>query len=235
MKINADFSSRVIVHSKEMGWFPSPVQGVERRPLDRVGGEVARATSIVRYAPGAQFSPHIHGGGEEFIVLSGVFQDEQGVFPAGSYVRNPPHSSHKPVSEKGCIIFVKLWQFDPADDLHVQLNINDMKALPYRDYPDIQFFELHKNQFEEVLALELNAKAEFSLDAQEGAEILVLEGELTEKSDRLTQHDWMRLPENSRIEAKAGAKGASIWMKLGHLSRVEEQISRIGYAQRLKD
>jgi anti-sigma factor ChrR (cupin superfamily) len=115
MEINADFSRRVAVRAARLPWVPSPMAGVERRMLDRIGDEVARATSIVRYAPGSQFSPHTHGGGEEFLVLEGVFQDEHGEFPAGSYVRNPPTSRHTPSSATGCILFVKLWQFDSAD------------------------------------------------------------------------------------------------------------------------
>src|SRR6516165_7170873 len=62
------------------------------RPVHRIGDEVARATSVVRYAPKSRFSAHIHGGGEEFLVLDGVFQDEHGDFPVGSYIRNPPTS-----------------------------------------------------------------------------------------------------------------------------------------------
>ncbi|GEB72590.1 hypothetical protein PCARR_b0404 [Pseudoalteromonas carrageenovora IAM 12662] len=104
MKIAADFTQRVVVHSEQLDWIPSPMAGVDRRPLDRVGAEVARATSIVRYAPGSEFSPHVHTGGEEFIVLEGVFQDEHGDFPQGSYIRNPPQSKHKPGSQNGCVI-----------------------------------------------------------------------------------------------------------------------------------
>lgn len=112
MNINADFASRAAVHAGRLDWTPSPLPGVDRRMLDRVGEEVARATSIVRYAPGSHFSPHTHGGGEEFLVLDGVFQDEHGDFPVGTYVRNPPTSRHTPGSTAGCTIFVKLWQFD---------------------------------------------------------------------------------------------------------------------------
>jgi anti-sigma factor ChrR (cupin superfamily) len=115
MKLNADFTKRAVVHAATLDWQASPMAGVERRMLDRIGDEVARATSIVRYAPGSQFSPHVHGGGEEFLVLEGVFQDEHGDFPAGSYVRNPPGSRHTPGSMLGCTMFVKLWQFDLAD------------------------------------------------------------------------------------------------------------------------
>ena len=133
MELNADFSRRAVVHAASLAWTPSPINGVERRMLDRMGGEVARATSIVRYALRSRFSPHTHGGGEEFLVLDGVFQDEHGDFPAGSYIRNPPTSSHTPRSEAGCTIFVKLWQFDPDDRTHVHL---DTTGLTYGSAPE---------------------------------------------------------------------------------------------------
>ncbi|MFB1036345.1 MAG: cupin domain-containing protein, partial [Sinobacterium sp.] len=69
MKIAADFSQREVKHSTTMPWVDSPMAGVARKPLDRVGNEVARATTVVRYAPGSHFSAHAHAGGEEFIVL----------------------------------------------------------------------------------------------------------------------------------------------------------------------
>jgi len=115
MELNADFSVPVVLHTQDMAWQASPMPGVSRRMLDRIGDEVARATSIVSYAPGSHFSPHTHNGGEEFVVLDGVFQDEHGDYPAGTYVRNPPTTSHTPRSDGGCIIFVKLWQFDLDD------------------------------------------------------------------------------------------------------------------------
>ena len=49
-RINADFTQRIVLSTNEMPWIPSPQPGVERRMLDRIGGEVARATSLVRYA-----------------------------------------------------------------------------------------------------------------------------------------------------------------------------------------
>ena len=101
MELNADFAKRAAVHAAGLAWVPSPTAGVERRMLDRIGAEVARATSIVRYAPASRFSPHVHDGGEEFLVLDGAFQDEHGDYPAGSYVRNPPTSRHTPGSAAG--------------------------------------------------------------------------------------------------------------------------------------
>src|SRR5580692_8081435 len=130
MELNADFSQRVAVHAARLDWVASPVAGVDRRMLDRIGDEVARATSIVRYASASHFSPHTHGGGEEFLVLEGVFQDENGDFPTGCYVRNPPTSHHTPGSAQGCILFVKLWQFNPFDRMPVRLNTGTMPYQP---------------------------------------------------------------------------------------------------------
>src|SRR5258706_11164735 len=126
MDLNADFSQRAVAHAAKLPWTPSPTAGVERRMLDRMGEEVARATSIVRYAPASAFPAHTHGGGEEFLVLEGVFQDEHGDYPAGFYIRNPPTSSHTPGSQPGCTIFVKLWQFDPDDRTQLRLDTASM-------------------------------------------------------------------------------------------------------------
>ena len=94
MKLHADLSQRVVVESESLDWADSPMIGVQRRMLDRDGEEVARATSVVRYAPNSHFSAHTHGGGEEFLVLDGIFSDEYGDYPAGTYIRNPVGSTH---------------------------------------------------------------------------------------------------------------------------------------------
>ena len=120
--VNADFSRRVVIATDEMPWIPSPQAGVERRPLDRIGGEVARATSLVRYAPASSFPAHDHALGEEFLVLNGVFSDEHGDYPAGTYVRNPPNSRHTPRTAPGCVILVKLRQMRPTEQRRVVIH-----------------------------------------------------------------------------------------------------------------
>src|SRR5215472_9857593 len=115
MRINDDLTVPVIVHAAQLPWISSPAAGVDRRMLFRIGDEVARATSIVRYAPDSAFPRHTHGGGEEIVVLDGVFQDEHGDYPSGAYIRNPPGTSHVPASKDGCTIFVRLWQFRSDD------------------------------------------------------------------------------------------------------------------------
>ena len=107
MELHADLNQRALLDSNALDWTPSPMAGVERRMLDRHGEEVARATSLVRYARGSRFERHSHGGGEEILVLEGTFSDEQGDYPTGTYLRNPIGSSHAPFSEAGCTIWVK--------------------------------------------------------------------------------------------------------------------------------
>ena len=225
MNIDEDFSLRAVVHSESLPWIASPMPGVARKPLDRVGGEVARATTIVRYTPSSEFSPHVHSGGEELFVLDGIFQDEHGDFPAGSYLRNPPQSKHQPGSKTGCVIFVKLWQFQPNDRTHVRLQTDFMQSIPHAELNSLAITPLYQDAFETVNLLYFKPKQTLSLNTPGGAEILILDGALEEQTDTLVKHSWLRTPVNSFIHAKAGNNGAKIWLKTGHLLDVENQIN----------
>ncbi len=217
MNLRADFSKRELVHAPEIAWLASPMPGVDRRMLDRIGDEVARATTIVRYAPNSQFSAHTHTGGEEFIVLEGVFQDEHGDFPAGSYVRNPPTSSHTPGSKEGCTIFVKLWQFDMADREQIVIDMNNEALLRNEGDASRAVLQLFADSRENVRMEKWAPHAEVEIDLPGGGEFLVLEGGFTESGDRLATLSWLRLPEGAVLKAKAGEDGAKVWMKTGHL------------------
>jgi anti-sigma factor ChrR (cupin superfamily) len=219
MRLNADFSTRVAIHGGRSEWAASPIPGVERRMLDRVGGEVARATSIVRYAPESHFPAHTHGGGEEFFVLEGVFQDEHGDYPAGCYIRNPPTSRHTPGSKPGCTILVKLWQFDPADRTHVRIDTGKMPFLPAPEVSGVEQMPLFCDA-EEYVRLERWAPGvSVSLPLPGGAELFVLEGSFEEAGERFERQSWLRLPAGT-LQARAGAGGCKLWMKTGHLDRV---------------
>lgn len=214
MEINADFSVPVVVESERLDWLASPMKGVDRRMLDRIGGEVARATSIVRYAPGSAFSAHTHTGGEEFIVLDGVFQDEHGDYPAGTYVRNPPTTSHTPGSAPGCTIFVKLWQFDMADRRQFRKTMADDLGSPV---DGVATALLHEDARERVTYSHLEAGATLQSDAGGGIEMLVIGGSVTLDGAPLGKNAWVRLPDGTALSAVAGAEGARLWMKSGHL------------------
>lgn len=227
MEINADFKLRVLIHTDELAWRPSPMPGVSRRMLDRVGAELARATSIVRYAPKSRFSPHIHGGGEEFLVLEGVFQDEHGDFPVGSYLRNPPTTRHTPGSEEGCVIFVKLHQFDPKDRTQVRIQPGRSPDMTKPDRAGSVTTSLHRDAREVVSIERWSPGLAAELDTEGGTEILLLEGELREGVDRLRPGSWLRLPVGVAARAEAGAAGARFFQKRGHLRYVDEDLAHL--------
>jgi hypothetical protein len=214
MQLNADFDERVLVHSDKLDWVASPMPGVDRRMLDRIGDEVARATSIVRYAPNSAFSQHTHTGGEEFIVLDGVFQDEHGDYPAGTYVRNPPTSAHTPGSKEGCTIFVKLWQFDPDDRAQFR---KDMAQELHDPVEGVATAVLHRDAREVVRYSQMGAGATLTSEDEGGIELLVIAGSLTCSGEDLGAGSWLRLPDGQALRASAGPEGAKVWIKTGHL------------------
>jgi len=217
--LNTDFSQRILIHGDSISWTPSPTPGVDRRMLDRIGGEVARATSMVRYAAGSLFPPHTHDGGEEFIVLDGVFQDEHGDYPPGTYIRNPPTTRHRPGSSLGCTIFVKLWQFDLADRIAVTI---DMNTVPLTDdRPGVSSATLFENRRETVRLQRWGPGARIAQDMPGGAELLMLNGSCTDAGEPMRQLSWLRIPAGGQLDAVAGDTGAHGWIKTGGLRFVD--------------
>ena len=217
MELNADFDKRAAVHAGRIDWVASPMPGVDRRMLDRIGDEVARATSIVRYAPDSHFSPHVHTGGEEFLVLDGVFSDEHGDFPAGSYILNPPESRRTPGSAPGCTILVKLWQFDMADRTHVRIDTNKMRGLPDPYRPGVTVMPLFHDAREDVRLEHWVSHAQINLDVPGGIEVFVLDGSFVENGETFEPQSWLRLPCGASLNATAGSKGCKVWIKADHL------------------
>lgn len=206
MHLNDDLSRPVIVHAAQLDWIPSPAAGVDRRMLFRIGGEVARATSIVRYAPGSAFPRHAHGGGEEILVLEGVFQDEHGGYPAGSYFRNPPGTSHVPASKDGCIIFVRLWQFRDGDQAQVVRQPGEGQRMGHATV-------LFDDGQEAVRLEDWDAGVIVKCANPRGLEFLVLSGGVAIDGQSLGQQSWGRLPAGTSLEAVVGPEGARLWIK----------------------
>jgi anti-sigma factor ChrR (cupin superfamily) len=216
MKINSDLSQRALVYSDNLPWVDSPSPGVKRRMLERDGDEVARATSIVRYAPNSYFAAHVHSGGEEFLVLDGVFSDEHGDYGLGSYVRNPVNSRHTPYSKAGCTIFVKLWQMAASDQDYVDINTNIADWQP-GVARGVQVLPLHTYQTEQVLLERWEPRTQFKSHSHpEGEEIFVLEGVLEDEFGRYPKGTWLRNPPGS-IHTPFSCEGCLIYVKVGHL------------------
>jgi anti-sigma factor ChrR (cupin superfamily) len=217
--VRSDRGEPARVDTRREPWVASPEPGVERVLLERDGGEVARATSIVRYAPGARFAAHTHERGEEFLVLDGEFRDEHGVYPRGTYVRNPWGSSHAPSAPVGCVLFVKLRQI--ADGGEARVLERDAVERCRRAAGEARgVLPLHRAAEEEAALVRLGAGGELgrgldgsaerssaaSITASSAAsidEVYVLEGELADARDRYAAGTWLRFPGGAPYHLRA--------------------------------
>ncbi|NOX27062.1 MAG: cupin [Gammaproteobacteria bacterium] len=217
MKINDDLAMRAKVNSSLVDWVESPLAGVDRKMLERDGDEVARVTSIVRYAPGSSFSPHVHTGGEELIVLEGVFSDEMGDFKAGSYIRNPVGSCHKPGSELGCQIFVKLWQMPADDQEYVRIDMNQKEDW-HAGEENESILSLHETQYEKVSTVQWlgGFKSAEERTYAGGAEFFVLSGSFSDENGHYEKGTWLRLPIGTGHTPKTN-EGCTLYVKTDHL------------------
>ena len=214
--LRADLGQRAVVPPPlPTDWLGSPEQGVERHLLDRRGGEVARATSVVRYAPGDRFAAHTHGGVEEIFVLAVTFSDETGDWPAGSYLRNPPGSRHAPFSREGCLLFVKLWQFTDGD--HETVRLDTCNAQWYQGLvPGLTVQPLHEHAGVSTALVRWAPDTRFNTHTHPGGEeIYVLEGVFSDVHGVYPAHTWLRSPRWSQHTPFTGAEGALIYVKVG--------------------
>lgn len=214
--LHTDLSQRCVVNSHTLDWVASPAAGVSRRLLERDGGEVARATSIVRYAPGSAFAAHTHGGGEEILVLEGTFHDEHGEYCAGTYIKNPVGSTHAPFTEAGCTLFVKLRHLDPRDSERVVI---DSRHTPWHQGMVDGLKVLPLNTFEtQNTALVRWAPQTFFNPHRHwgGEEIFVVEGVFSDEHGHYPAGSWLRSPHMSQHQPFS-REGCLILVKTGHL------------------
>jgi anti-sigma factor ChrR (cupin superfamily) len=204
MQLHTDCNQRVVINTEKLSWLDSPIASIQRQMLERDEKEVARASSIVRYAANSHFFAHTHGGGEEFLVLEGVFSDEYGDYPSGTYIRNPPGSSHAPYSQQGCKIFVKLRQMDQQDQERVVINTQQTPWLQGL-VAGLQVMPLHNFGTEQVALVKWAAGTKFQRHLHWGGEeILVLEGTLADEQGIYPQGTWLRNPPEEVPEKKVG-------------------------------
>lgn len=215
MNLNSNFDQRIVQSALEAVWTASSLPGVDRRMLDRVGDEVARATSVVRYAAGSRFDRHVHHGGEEILVVQGVFSDEHGDYRVGTYMRNPPGTSHTPFSRDGCMLFVKLWQFAADDTKLVRINTSTAVWHPGL-VPGLSVMPLHDHDGVGTALVRWAPETRFKTHTHPGGEeILVLEGIFRDENGDYPAGTWLRSPRWSGHTPYTGPEGALIYVKVG--------------------
>ena len=207
-RIHADPTLPARVEAAALPWDPSPMPGVERRRIERDGDEVARVTSLVRYAPGSRFSPHTHSGGEEFYVLEGTFCDEHGAYGAGTYVRNPVGSAHAPFTEEGCVILVKLWWMHPEDDQRaVEDTTEGWQPAHYGSRRP-----LFESPRERVALAAIAPGRSWTRPYEGGLELFVISGQIAVDGVEQPALTWLRCPGRGALQLSSGAGGVA-WIK----------------------
>lgn len=210
-----NFTKMVSYSTETMEWQTSPMTGVYRKPLARENAESGHATSIVRYDKACRFKEHFHPYGEEIFVLEGVFSDEYGDYPQGSYIRNPPGSKHSPFSEEGCVIFVKLNQFSLLDTKSCRINILTESWQP--GLGDLSVMPLHSFETEHTALVKWPKGETFKPHRHFGGEeILVLSGEFKDEHGSYPKGSWIRSPHMSS-HCPYVEEDTVIFVKTGHL------------------
>jgi anti-sigma factor ChrR (cupin superfamily) len=212
---NLDLSKVLVIESQKQEWQDSPAVGVQRIPLEREAAESGHVSSIVRYAAGSKFPTHKHPKGEEIFVLEGIFSDENGDYPAGSYLRNPPGSSHAPFSKDGCTLFVKLNQFNENDLTQLAMNTEQQPWL--KGQGGLRVKPLHQFEHESVALVNWPAGERFAPHKHHGGEeILVLKGEFKDEHGSYPKGTWIRSPHLSE-HFPFVTEETVILVKVGHL------------------
>ncbi len=215
MNLHSDYTQRVVLHQEDLPWVDSPEPGVQRRMLDRIGDEQAKATSIVRYEPNTRFTAHQHDLGEEILVLDGVLSDEYGDYPAGTYLMNPPGSSHAPYSESGCTLFVKLRHLGDEQQERELIDTNTAEWLQGL-VPGLTVMPLMRQGSGSTLVrwapnTYFNPHRHYG-----GEEIYVVDGVFADEYGTYPKGSWIRSPHLS-MHTPYSKEGCTIFVKTGHL------------------
>jgi len=218
--INGDLSVRAVVDTTPMEWSPSPSASVWRKRVHRVGpAESGQVTSVVRYDPGSRFPAHDHPEGEEILVLEGVFSDEHGDWPAGTFLLNPEGFRHAPFSDPGCVLFVKLRQFDGRGRKHVVVDTHRTVYLA-SGIPGVASKVLYEQAgfSDRVLIERWDPGTDLGATSYpHGAELFVLDGELSDEAGTYSAGCWLRFPIGSRHHPRS-ARGCTLYVKRSGLA-----------------
>ena len=219
--LNMDFSKTALSHPEEQVWLGSPADGVSRIPLEREAAESGHTTSFVKFEPGSFFPPHQHPLGEEIYVLDGTFSDENGDYPAGSYIRNPHGSQHRPFTEDGCTLFVKLDQFQTGDNKHVVTRPEDQQRR--QGIGNLKVVSLHAFNTESTALVWWPENEVFQPHTHWGGEeVVVIKGTFSDEFGEYPTGSWVRSPHLSQHFPRV-AEETLILVKVGHLPQPEGQ------------
>ncbi len=216
--VHDDFDQRIVIKPKDDSWTSLSIPGIEHITLDRIGGHLNCATTLVRYTQDCEIPENSHTGGLEIFVLDGMFSDEHGEYSTGAYVRIPNSTcSTRRVATKGSLLFMKFYPLSKNDK---QRTVIDTKKATWRPgvVEGLQVMPLHEFGGEHVALVRWAPHTQFNLHSHRGGEeILVLKGVFHDEYDQYPTGTWIRSPHLSRHTPFTKEEGALIYVKVGHL------------------
>ena len=211
---------RTAVDTARMEWTRSPSASVWRKRVHLVGApESGQVTSVVRFEPDAKFPEHDHPDGEEILVLEGVFSDEYGDWPSGTFLLNPEGFRHGPFSRPGCTLFVKLRQCPGRERRHVAIDAGAQAWKATGDAGIARKILYEQSGFSDVICLERwQAGTEPGVVRYtQGAEMFVLEGAFADEEEDYGAGHWLRFPVGCSHRPRS-AEGCILYVKRNGLS-----------------
>ena len=223
MALNGNLRDRVCIDTDTMDWVASPSRTVFRRRVHLVGeAESGQVTSVVRFAPGANFHGHDHPEGEEILVLDGVFSDERGDWQEGSYLLNPEGFRHAPASGPGCTLFVKLRQYPGPGRVQVALDTWSM------DWEAVTGGVTCKRLYAQRSFLDSTRLERWTAGGSPGGrqypggvEFFVLDGVFADAQGVYDKGTWLRLPEGAAHVPRT-EEGCIVYIKEGGFAYLRE-------------
>lgn len=223
MEINSDISQRVVIQQNIVPWLVTPWAGVQYRMLEGGADDAARATMIIKYAPGSSLHSACEYG-EEIVVLDGVLSDEFGSYSKGDYIKSPPGSAHAYESAAGCMLFVKQQHLEIEEDQRILVKtascpwyqglVDGLSVMPLSE-----FGTRHTALVRWAQGTRFNAHRHFG-----GEEIYVLEGVFADEFGKYPEGTWMRSPHLS-AHCPYSMEGCTILVKTGHLLPMQREVA----------
>ena len=139
-------------------------------------------------------------------MLDGVFQDEHGDYPAGTYVPpadQPPHPRLRARLHDLC----QALAVRPGRPHQLRIDTSALPFVPAPGLPGVELAPLFEDSSERVRLERWAPDVMIETPLPGGIELLVLDGGFTEGGEELTKYSWLRLPAGASLRARAGRQG----------------------------
>lgn len=215
--INLDFNKRIVIPTDEIDWQPSGLPGIDLKPLAIEDSETGHLTALIRYREGSSFTRKERSNGEEMLVLAGSFRGQYADYGTGTYYRSPPNHEQIPLSQQGCIMLLKLNQFEDGDELKVVTNTEDGEWSGINNNAT-QVQILHKTLSSQTLIYKWEKGEEISSQTNQigGAEAFVLKGRIKDKLGEYTAGTWLRTSDRL-FDGGVAIEDSAAFVKYGHI------------------